>query len=84
MAGTYGLKRANYRNSIRAGWDLISHMRKPEIQAGTTECSACKMQMEQGTNKPTLHPLKVLALAYGLMPELVEKITGRGDDLFVT
>jgi len=84
MAGTYGLKRANYRNSIRAGWDLISHMRKPEIQAGATECSACKMQMEQGTNKPTLHPLKVLALAYGLMPELAEKMTGRGEDLFVT
>ncbi len=84
MAGTYGLKRANYRNSIRAGWDLISHMRKPEIQAGTTECSACKMQMEQGTHKPTLHPLKVLALAYGLMPEFADKMTGRGEDLFVT
>jgi Fe-S oxidoreductase len=84
MAGTYGLKQANYRSSIRAGWDLISHMRRPEIQAGATECSACKMQMEQGTNKPTLHPLKLLALAYGLMPELAEKITNRGQDLFVT
>ncbi len=84
MAGTYGLKRANYRSSIRAGWDLISHMRRPEIQAGTTECSACKMQMEQGTNKPTLHPLKLLALAYGLMPEFAENLTVRGHDLFVT
>jgi FAD/FMN-containing dehydrogenase/Fe-S oxidoreductase len=84
MAGTYGLKRVNYRNSIRAGWDLISHMRRPEIQAGSTECSACKMQMEQGTNKPTVHPLKVLALAYGLMPEMAEKMTNRGRDLFVT
>jgi FAD/FMN-containing dehydrogenase/Fe-S oxidoreductase len=84
MAGTYGLKRVNYRNSIRAGWDLISHMRRPEIQAGATECSACKMQMEQGTHKPTLHPFKVLALAYGLMPELAEKLTNRSEDLFVT
>lgn len=84
MAGTYGLKRANYRSSIRAGWDLISHMRRPEIQAGVTECTACKMQMEQGTNKPTLHPIKILALAYGLMPELAEKMTSRGRDLFVT
>ena len=84
MAGTYGLKRANYRASIRAGWDLISHMRRPEIQAGTTECSACKMQMEQGTNKPTIHPIKLLALAYGLMPELAAKLSSRGRDLFVT
>lgn len=84
MAGTYGLKRENYRASIRAGWGLISNMRRPEIHAGATECSACKMQMEQGTNKPTLHPLKLLALAYGLMPELSESLSGRGHDLFVT
>ena len=28
------------------------------------------MQMEQGTTKPTLHPIKLLALSYGLMPEI--------------
>ena len=27
MAGTYGLKRENYRNSLRAGWGLISAVR---------------------------------------------------------
>jgi hypothetical protein len=26
--------------------------------------------MEQGTTKPTLHPIKLLALSYGLMPEV--------------
>jgi hypothetical protein len=26
--------------------------------------------MEQGSAMPTIHPVKVLALAYGLMPEL--------------
>ena len=40
------------------GWGLISAMRDGSFQAGTTECSACKMQMEQGTSKPTIHPLK--------------------------
>jgi hypothetical protein len=24
--------------------------------------------MEQGTNKPTVHPMKLLAWSYGLMP----------------
>jgi hypothetical protein len=37
-----------------------------------TECSTCKMQMEHVANKPTLHPIKLLALAYGLMPELAD------------
>ena len=84
MAGTYGLRRENYRTSLRAGWELISHMRRPELQAGTTECTACKMQMEQGTTKPTIHPLKLLALAYGLMPELAERLTARGEELVAT
>ena len=84
MAGTFGIKRANYRTSLRAGWELISHMRTPGVQAGTTECSACKMQMEQGTTKPTLHPLKLLALAYGLMPEIASQLIARGAELIVT
>lgn len=84
MAGTFGLKKANYRNSLRAGWPLISAVRESNWQAGTTECSACKMQMEQGTSKPTIHPLKLLALAYGLMPEAAALLTTRGQELIVT
>ena len=84
MAGTFGLKRENYRNSLRAGMPLIAAMRKPAIQVGTTECSACKIQMEQGTTKPTIHPLKILAFAYGLMPEFQKLLTARSGELTVT
>ncbi|MDH3718342.1 MAG: anaerobic glycerol-3-phosphate dehydrogenase subunit C [Planctomycetota bacterium] len=84
MAGTYGLKRENYRSSLRAGLDLITSLRDPRFQAGTTECSTCKMQMEQGTTKPTLHPIKVLAQAYGLMPEDQNPFTTVGEELVVT
>ncbi|HRX80316.1 MAG TPA: FAD-binding oxidoreductase, partial [Pirellulaceae bacterium] len=84
MAGTFGLKRKNYRSSLRAGWGVISALRDPVIQVGTTECSACKMQMEQGTTKPTIHPLKLLAISYGLMPELSRLLTTRGEELIVT
>jgi FAD/FMN-containing dehydrogenase/Fe-S oxidoreductase len=84
MAGTFGLKRNNYRSSLRAGWGVISALRDPVIQVGTTECSACKVQMEQGTTKPTIHPLKLLALSYGLMPELGRLLTTRGEELIVT
>jgi len=84
MAGSYGLKKENFRNSIRAGWDLISTVRDADWNAGTTECSACKMQMEQGTSKPTVHPLKLLALSYRLMPELNNLLNTRSRELTVT
>ncbi len=84
MAGLYGVRKQNYRSSLRAGFDLIGAVRDPRYQAGTTECTACKMQMEQGTTKPTFHPLKVLALAYGLLPEGAALLTRRGQELVTT
>ena len=83
MAGTYGFLHRDYRSSLRAGWRLISRLRDPAIQAGVTECSACKIQMEQGTTKPTLHPIKLLALSYGLMPEVELLLTTPGEELMV-
>lgn len=84
MAGMFGLQRENYRDSLRAGWPLISALREGHHQAGTTECSACKIQMEQGSPKPTIHPLKILALAYGLMPEVQGLLNSRTQELTVT
>ncbi len=84
MAGLYGLKRENYRASLRAGFALINAVRTGAFQIGMTECSTCKIQMEQGTAKPTIHPVKLLALAYGLMPELVPLVRSQGKRLVVT
>ncbi|MGE5192698.1 MAG: FAD-linked oxidase C-terminal domain-containing protein, partial [Deltaproteobacteria bacterium] len=74
MAGAWGLTRQNFRDSIRVGWGLISRMRAGDLVAGVTECSSCRMQMEQGTQTPTLHPIKLLALSYGLMPEIRRRL----------
>ena len=84
MAGTFGLRRDHYRGSLRAGWGLISSLRDSRIQIGVTECSACKLQMEQGTTKPTIHPLKLLALSYQLMPEVARRIHTPGEELIAT
>ena len=67
MAGTFGIKHRTYRTSLRIGRHLMGAMRDPSIQAGATECSACKIQMEQGTAKPTFHPIRFLAAAYGFL-----------------
>ena len=70
MAGTFGLTRANFRTSLRAGRGLLSRLRDADIEVGATECGACRIQMEQGVTKRTLHPIKLLSLSYGLTPAL--------------
>jgi FAD/FMN-containing dehydrogenase/Fe-S oxidoreductase len=70
IAGTYGLARRNFRTSLRAGRGLRRRLRDDDIELGSTECGTCRMQMEQGLPKRTLHPLKLLALAHGLNPSL--------------
>jgi len=84
MAGTFGLMRQNYRKSLRAGWELISTLRHSDITSGTTECSACKMQMEQGTTKPTFHPLKLLAHSYGYFPDLLQRMHRPNHERFIS
>jgi FAD/FMN-containing dehydrogenase/Fe-S oxidoreductase len=70
MGGTYGLSRDRFWTSIRAGRGLMRRLRDADIEIGATECGACRIQMEQGVTKRTLHPVKLLSLGYGLNPEL--------------
>ncbi len=84
MAGTYGLQRKNFRTSLRVGWPLISTMKGTSAQFGTTECTSCKLQMEQATTKPTVHPIAVLAYAYGRMPQLAGWFTSRNEGFVVS
>ena len=82
-AGLYGFKRKNYRTSLRIGLPLITELRTAGFQAGVTECSTCRIQMEQGSAMPTLHPVKLLALSYGLMPELRQLLNSPSEALVV-
>jgi len=84
MAGTYGLQRKNFRSSIRIGWNLISRVRATTAQIGATECIACKLQMDQATSKPTVHPVALLAYAYGRMPQLAAWFSSRNEGTVVT
>jgi Fe-S oxidoreductase len=84
IAGMWGISRNNYRASLRAGLDLMSTVRDGPFQIGSTECSTCKMQMEHGTTRPTVHPIKLLALAYGLMPEIATLVRSSGNPLVLT
>jgi Fe-S oxidoreductase len=70
MGGTWGLKAQNYDTSIAAGAGMFAELNRPRVLLGSTECSACRMQMEEGSGKRALHPVQYLAYAYGLLPEL--------------
>ena len=69
LAGPQGFKKENYPMSLRLGMPLFLALREPGIAFGSTECSFCRLQMEQGTQKSVIHPIKLLAAAYGLGPD---------------
>jgi FAD/FMN-containing dehydrogenase/Fe-S oxidoreductase len=74
MAGTFGLKAENYAVSLEAGRPMLAEVGRPGLLFGSTECSTCRLQMEDGAGKRTLHPAQYLALAYGLLPELARRL----------
>ncbi len=74
MAGTFGFKAENYAVSLEAGWPMLEELRRPRVLFGSTECSTCRLQMEEGSGKRTLHPAQYLALAYGLLPEVAQRL----------
>lgn len=81
MAGTFGLAAEHFEQSLQIGSPLISEMQTIDVMAGATDCSSCRMQMEQGASIPTIHPIKLLALSYGLMPSIRERLLRRPSGL---
>lgn len=74
MAGVFGLLQDNYETSLQAGKPMLDEFNRPSHLYGSSECSSCRLQMQEGTGKRALHPVQYLALAYGLMPELTTRL----------
>ena len=72
MAGSFGFHKKNHRLSLQIGLGLFRRLRDAEIDFGATDCSFCRMQMEHAVTKPTLHPIRLLAFAYGLIENPTE------------
>lgn len=64
MAGTAGFKRRYYESSMNIGSVLFQRIKEVNAQVVTTDCSGCKMQIEQGANVEVIHPLIILEKAY--------------------
>jgi FAD/FMN-containing dehydrogenase/Fe-S oxidoreductase len=65
LAGTYGLQKRHYELSLAMGRPMLEALAASEASGGLTECSACRMQMEHASGKSVLHPIKLMAAAYG-------------------
>jgi anaerobic glycerol-3-phosphate dehydrogenase C subunit len=67
IAGTFGMQKKNYELSMQIGQKLADLIKQSDADTVLTECSTCKMQIEHLTSKKTLHPIMLLAKAYGLI-----------------
>ena len=63
----WGMVKENYDESMWIGKKLFEQLKdeRKGIEYAVSEGSCCRMQMAHGAEKPTLHPIEVLALAYG-------------------
>jgi FAD/FMN-containing dehydrogenase/Fe-S oxidoreductase len=63
----WGMIKENYDESMWIGKKLFEQLKdeRKEIEYAVSESSCCRTQMAHGAEKPTLHPIEVLALAYG-------------------
>jgi glycerol-3-phosphate dehydrogenase subunit C len=66
MGGTFGTKRSGYSMSMRIGQPLFQGIAELAPDLVATDCPGCQLQIQHGTGLTTVHPIQVLAQAYGL------------------
>lgn len=77
MAGLWGMEKSNVDSSFKIGAPMLGLWRGGEASIGSSECSSCRIQMQHGDSRAVLHPLEIIAAAYGLTPkDFPRKIQG--------
>jgi Fe-S oxidoreductase len=61
MAGSWGMKAANFDLSRSIGGDLIDQLDKSKADYGVTDCPTCRLQMEHFSRLPIRHPVEIAA-----------------------
>ena len=54
----------NYKLSMKIGDRLFDEINSSDVNQVVTGCGACGMQIYQGTARESMHPVKLLAMAY--------------------
>jgi Fe-S oxidoreductase len=66
MAGTFGMKRETYDLSMLTGAPLFERIADVGADVVASECSTCRLQIAEATSIRTVHPVSLLAAAYGV------------------
>jgi len=65
FGGTFGMKKENFDLSMEIGDRLFREIQDSKADEIITSCGACAMQIFQGTKRRAIHPVSLLARAYG-------------------
>jgi Fe-S oxidoreductase len=63
--GSWSVKKENFETSMKVGKPLFKFM-KTEDACTATDCPLSAIQVQQATGKKPVHPIVVMAQAYGL------------------
>jgi len=66
MAGTYGFKKERYDISTAVGTPMQQAIMATKAQRVICDCETCRWQIEHVTDRKAVHPISVMAEAYGL------------------
>lgn len=66
MDGTWGMKKEYYALSKKGAAPLLEGMARSDTLS--SDCLIAKLQIEEGTGKPTVHPIELMWKAYGGTP----------------
>jgi glycerol-3-phosphate dehydrogenase subunit C len=66
-AGTYGYKREKYSIAMAVGEKLFRDIRAAAPELSICDSETCRWQIVHGTNLPSVHPVELMARAYGLL-----------------
>lgn len=67
--GTWGLKESYYDLSRKVAEPLMRELAEDRADLVVSDCPLAGLQIQEGTGRRTLHPVQVLAIAYGLGEE---------------
>ncbi|MEJ2265154.1 MAG: anaerobic glycerol-3-phosphate dehydrogenase subunit C [Anaerolineales bacterium] len=69
IAGTYGYKQEKYAIAMNVGRPLFEFAKEVAGPVVVCDSETCRWQITHATGLPAIHPVELLAVAYGFEPE---------------
>lgn len=69
IAGTYGYKKEKYDIAMEVGEPLFDFVNQVDGPVVICDSETCRWQITHATGKPAVHPVEMLAVAYGFQAE---------------